>query len=156
MDETKQWYQSRAVWAGIVAAIVGILGTFGVEVPDSPDSIADNIVALIVAVAGIITIIGRVTAKKKIVSANNSSAKLTILIVLFTLVSGCFGPITVHDPAYLVELDNAVGTTRALAEQCYAGQLDPNECCDGLDAAYNVLNAFSDAAHGRDVKGGDK
>ena len=154
MQETKQWYSSRAVWAGIVAAIIGILGAFGVDVVDSPDSIADNIVALVVAISGLVTILGRIKATKKIVSRKTQSVLKTIILLALTgILAGC-GPITVHDPAYLVELDRAAATTRALTEQCYAGQIDPNDCCNGLDAAYKVLAAFSDAAHGRDVEGG--
>lgn len=32
--KTKQWYQSKTIWAAIISAIVGILQAFGVPIPN--------------------------------------------------------------------------------------------------------------------------
>ena len=30
----KKWYESKAVWAAIIAGIIGVLQAFGVPIPD--------------------------------------------------------------------------------------------------------------------------
>ncbi len=64
MEETKKWYQSKAVWAGIVAVVTvtlnAILQQFG------PNPIIQLILNIITGVAGAFGIYGRVVADKKI------------------------------------------------------------------------------------------
>ena len=66
MEDTKNWYKSKTVWAGIITALIGTLALFGVTVQDNPETIADSVVNLIATVSGIVAIFGRVTAKQTI------------------------------------------------------------------------------------------
>ena len=66
MDE-KKWWQSKTMWAGIVALIVGILSTAGaVDLSGEADVIVEKIMDIVTGIAGFIAIYCRVTAKSKI------------------------------------------------------------------------------------------
>jgi len=66
MNETKKWYQSKGVWTGIVATIVGLYGlvdshlapALGFNLPDIP--------SLVFTVLGAMGIYSRTSATKKI------------------------------------------------------------------------------------------
>lgn len=68
--ETKPWYLSLGVWAGVATLALGVLAAFGiigVEVAQAEaQPIADNVVGLITSVLGLLEIIGRIRATKKI------------------------------------------------------------------------------------------
>jgi len=49
MEETKKWWQSSAVWGGLVAVVAGLLGVFGYTLGDE-DQMA--ITAILASVAG--------------------------------------------------------------------------------------------------------
>lgn len=67
MEKTKSWWQSRTVWAGLVAMIVGTLKVFGVgHATGEEEAIVDTIMQIIVVVASMIAIQGRVSATKQI------------------------------------------------------------------------------------------
>jgi hypothetical protein len=66
--ETKPWYASKTIWAGLIATAVSILGGLlkvDVSAPEQAE-LATFIPDIIVGVMGIIAVIGRVTAKTKI------------------------------------------------------------------------------------------
>lgn len=66
MDQ-KGWYQSKAVWGGIVALLAGILGIFGFNVgAEDQAALAETLLAIGSAVGGLLAIYGRVSASKKI------------------------------------------------------------------------------------------
>lgn len=69
MEETKPWYLSRGVWAGVVAALVGVATVFGLNVEGEQESIINVVVGLAEVVSGIVAIYGRVRAKAKIARA---------------------------------------------------------------------------------------
>ena len=65
--EEKKWWQSKTMWAGIVALILGILSTAGaVDLSGEADIIVEKIMDIVTGIAGFIAIYGRVTAKSKI------------------------------------------------------------------------------------------
>jgi len=61
---TKKWYQSKAVWGGIIATALGILQlidqNFGTHLANT------QIVSVIISLAGALGIYGRVKADKRI------------------------------------------------------------------------------------------
>ncbi len=67
MDTEKPWYLSRTVWAGLVALCLSLAGVFGVAA-DMIDqgALTDILLQLATAIAGIVTIIGRVGATSRI------------------------------------------------------------------------------------------
>lgn len=64
IDAVKPWYQSRAVWGGIVAAVAGVAGAFGLAI-DEP-SLVEISMNLSAAVGGILAIYGRYKADRAI------------------------------------------------------------------------------------------
>lgn len=67
MNASKPWYLSRTIWASIITVATGGAGLLGI-----PTGVVDNgaltetILQLVTAVAGLIAIVGRVTATSKI------------------------------------------------------------------------------------------
>ena len=64
MIDTKPWYQSLAIWGGLVSILAPFLGmifhfTLGVEVTNE---IAVNIVGIATGVGGLMSIYGRIRA----------------------------------------------------------------------------------------------
>lgn len=67
MNEEKHWYESKTVIAGIVAVILSVLGLAGVGgLEDQKETIVELLLQAITAIAGIVAIWGRVTAKKSV------------------------------------------------------------------------------------------
>ncbi|MFK0682970.1 hypothetical protein SD208_01465 [Ochrobactrum sp. BD67] len=67
MNADKSWYLSRTVWAGLVALFLSLAGVFGVanDVIDQ-GALTDVLLQLATAIAGIVTIIGRIGATSRI------------------------------------------------------------------------------------------
>ena len=66
MDETKKWYQSKAVWGAIVAMIVTLLNSAGIDISGEQSNIVDVIMQLVGSIGAAIAIYGRIVAKAKI------------------------------------------------------------------------------------------
>ena len=67
MVDMKAWWQSRAVWGGLVAALAGIGGLFGLNLDEvSQGMVIDAVVQLATVVGALLAVIGRVRATKKI------------------------------------------------------------------------------------------
>ena len=69
--QKKNWYQSKAVWGGIIAIVSGILGLFGKTIsPEDQSWLADQAVQISTAVVSIagagLAIYGRFKADKRI------------------------------------------------------------------------------------------
>lgn len=145
--ETKPWYQSKAVIAGIIATVCTILLAFGVTgaggVSEESEPIADNIIALIAAITAIIGIIGRIVAKTKITATKKNLSIILILSVL--ALSGCLE--VQMSARYQQATEMSAIVVAELNARCQAG--DPNACKQGLDAASETLNLLVDAMHGR-------
>lgn len=72
MDQTKQWYQSSAVWGGILAVLApAIAGIFHVTISTADTAqLADLLGAAGGVIGGLIAVYGRVKATKKIGTAS--------------------------------------------------------------------------------------
>lgn len=62
MEETKVWWQSRTIWAGLVGGVFAILAAFDIVPEISQDYVLELLLGLISAG----TIIFRSTANKKV------------------------------------------------------------------------------------------
>ena len=70
MDEFKGFFQSKTVWAGIVAIASGVAGHYHYHVtPDDQASLIQLLSSLASDLAGLGAIVGRVMATKKIGAA---------------------------------------------------------------------------------------
>lgn len=67
MLDNKPWYLSRTVWAGLVTLVLSLAGVFGFG-SDTVDQgeLSELLLQLATAVAGLITILGRVAANSRI------------------------------------------------------------------------------------------
>ena len=67
MEETKKWYESRAVWGGIIVVAVAVLNVFGVSVDETTKGcISEYITDILTALGGLLAIWGRLTSRKPI------------------------------------------------------------------------------------------
>lgn len=67
MQNSKPWWQSKAVWGGLIALLAGIAGAFGYAVsPDEQAKIAEAVVAVAGGVGGLVAVYGRVKARSQI------------------------------------------------------------------------------------------
>ena len=67
MEENKPWYISKTVWGGLIAVGAAVAGSFGVDIDAGTQSeIVDYIVVGVGAIGGLVAIIGRLQANKKI------------------------------------------------------------------------------------------
>ena len=65
--DTKPWWQSKTIIAGVVAIVVAALGFFGIGIPDGQqETVTELVLQIITALAGILAIAGRLTAKKEL------------------------------------------------------------------------------------------
>lgn len=63
----KNWYESKAVWGGLIAVGAAVAGALGISIDASTQSeITDYIVVGVGAVGGLVAIYGRVKADKQI------------------------------------------------------------------------------------------
>lgn len=70
MDNGKAWWASRGVWGGVVAAASGVAGMFGMTVDAAAQAqMTETLISVCSAlsmVGGVVAIIGRLRADKKI------------------------------------------------------------------------------------------
>lgn len=67
MEETKAWYESKAVWGGLITVAAAIAGAFGVSIgADMQGQIVDYVVLGASAIGGLAAIYGRIRASKVI------------------------------------------------------------------------------------------
>lgn len=63
----KKWYQSKAVWGGIIALLAAIAGAFGFSVgAEDQSGLVDAALSVAGAIGGVLAIYGRVKAEKYI------------------------------------------------------------------------------------------
>lgn len=67
IETPKKWYESKGVWGGIIAMLAAISGAFGYAVDaDAQASIAELITVVVGGVGGLLAIIGRIKADRKV------------------------------------------------------------------------------------------
>ena len=67
MTDDKSWYLSRTVWAGLVSIILGLAGASGIaDGTIDHGALTDVLLQLAAAIAGIVTIFGRIRATSRI------------------------------------------------------------------------------------------
>ncbi len=66
MSETKKWYQSKGVWTGIVATLVGLYGLLDANVAPALGFDMPDIPSIVFTVLGAMGIYARTSANKKI------------------------------------------------------------------------------------------
>jgi hypothetical protein len=67
MTTEKPWYFSRTIWASLITVATAVAGLAGIPIGDA-DSVAltDTLLQAITAIAGIVAILGRVSARDRI------------------------------------------------------------------------------------------
>lgn len=67
MDGIKQWYQSKAVWGGVIAIVASLVQLMGYRISDDlQGDLADQAVTLAGVVGGLVAIWGRIAATRGI------------------------------------------------------------------------------------------
>lgn len=67
---TKKWYESKTIWGGIIALLAAALGAFGYVIDtDTQATIVELVNVIGAAIGGLLAIIGRIKANKKVVSS---------------------------------------------------------------------------------------
>ena len=67
MTETKPWYYSRTIWASLVTVASAFAGIVGLPVEGLDNSVlTDTLLQLVTAVAGVVSIFGRLSARDRI------------------------------------------------------------------------------------------
>lgn len=62
--ESKKWYTSKTIWAGIITALVGAAQTIGLLF--GFDLLANPIASMVLSVLGVLGVYGRVSANTSI------------------------------------------------------------------------------------------
>lgn len=66
-EETKHWYLSRTVIAAALTVVIALLGAFGVlDLQGEQENVLNLVMQIVTAVTGLVIIISRVLAKKKL------------------------------------------------------------------------------------------
>lgn len=67
MTEWKSWISSKGVWGGLIAVLSVVLGFIGLEISaDDQAELINSLTMIGAAVGGVVAIVGRVLASKKI------------------------------------------------------------------------------------------
>lgn len=67
MPETKPWYLSRGVWGGLIALAIAAASAFGYSVAETDvEQLQSLATSLVAAASGILSILGRIRASKKL------------------------------------------------------------------------------------------
>lgn len=67
MTEDKEWYESKGVWGGVITVLASVSGAFGVTISmEEQEMITGLAVTTITGISGLVSLIGRLVADKKI------------------------------------------------------------------------------------------
>lgn len=67
MDEIKPWYLSRTIWAALLVVVSVVAAAFGIPLEQGEtDAIAEAVLQVIAAVAGVAALLGRLFARARI------------------------------------------------------------------------------------------
>lgn len=64
---SKKWYQSKAVWGGLIAVLAAVAGYFGYDVgAEDQQALTEGLIAIVGATGGVLAVYGRVKANSSI------------------------------------------------------------------------------------------
>jgi hypothetical protein len=67
MNDTKAWYQSKTIWGGLAAILGAAASLAGYHLrPDEATDLVDAVIAVTTAGGGLLAILGRITARKRL------------------------------------------------------------------------------------------
>lgn len=67
MEDVKNWWQSKAIWGGIISLVSLVAGVFGFTLgPEDQAALVGVAVTVVGGIGTVLAIVGRVTAKKAI------------------------------------------------------------------------------------------
>ena len=70
MDDEKEWYESKSVWGSLVTLGATGAGIAGFVIsPDMQAQIVNTMVLIATGIGGLVSLIGRIKAHKKIVKS---------------------------------------------------------------------------------------
>jgi len=152
MNGTKNWWQSKTMWAGIVTLVIGVLGSTGLaDMEGQQDVIVEKIMNIITAVGSLVVLWGRIRATSSILPAPPKATVGVLLLCAMLIAGGCSQ--VQMSPQYRQQLLMSNALVQSLNSDCQAG--DPNACRDGLNASAQTLQMLVDAVDARPSKGGD-
>lgn len=64
--DSKAWYLSKTMWAGVVAMVLGIATLFGANLESEQENIVNLLMGAAQVIAGVVALIGRWTAKTSV------------------------------------------------------------------------------------------
>jgi len=147
MEDVKQWYKSKTIWAALVAAVTGTLLTFGVvNLEGEMDAIVETIMKIVTAVSGVVALIGRLVAKTEIKKLQTTIIKVFIVAILLLTVAGC-GKVWMSAD-YSQQTEMAAIVVEEYNERCQTESNDCTPCREGLQRASETLNLIVDGLHG--------
>lgn len=127
MEETKQWWQSKTMWAGIVTFVVGVLGATGLaDMEGQQNVIVEKVMQIVTALGSLIILYGRVTAKSMIVKKPPGTTAGVLLLCSILIAGGCMWP---HNPKadLLASQKTFSATVDSLTTLNHAGKFTPEE-----------------------------
>jgi len=152
MNGTKNWWQSKTMWAGIVTLVIGVLGSTGLsDMEGQQDVIVEKIMEILTAIGSLIVLYGRATAQSAITKKPPASTAGVLLLCAMLIAGGCSQ--VQMSPQYRQQLLMSNALVQSLNGDCQAG--DPNACRDGLNESAKTLQKLVDAVDVRVLKGGD-
>ena len=90
MDGTKNWWQSKTMWAGIVTLVIGVLGSTGLsDMEGQQDVIVEKIMEILTAIGSLIVLYGRATAQSAITKKPPASTAGVLLLCVMLIAGGC-------------------------------------------------------------------
>lgn len=67
MEDVKNWWQSKAIWGGVISLVSLVAGFFGFTLgPEDQAALVGVAVTVVGGIGTVLAIVGRVTAKKAI------------------------------------------------------------------------------------------
>jgi len=157
MNDVKEWYQSRTVWASLVTVAVGLMATAGwVDLTGEQETIVDLIMQAVLLISGFTALWGRVTAKAKIRPLDDGGRGTRsmgmLLLAWVVLLAGCSQ--VQMSPPYQAMLEQSAIQAAELNDRCQRG--DETACRDGLAAVAETLQLLVDGLQGQSSGGAEQ
>jgi hypothetical protein len=67
MNDVKAWYRSRTVWGALIAILASLANGAGIDVTTGDEAeLADLAIAAVGVLGGIVALIGRISARRRL------------------------------------------------------------------------------------------